>query len=60
VNACGIPAINLPCAPAKNGLPIGLQLATRFGADRLLLALAAQYEAAFPWKQLWPAIAFDA
>jgi aspartyl-tRNA(Asn)/glutamyl-tRNA(Gln) amidotransferase subunit A len=60
VNACGIPAINLPCAPAKNGLPIGFQLAARFGAERLLLDLAARYEAAFPWRQLWPAIAFDA
>jgi aspartyl-tRNA(Asn)/glutamyl-tRNA(Gln) amidotransferase subunit A len=60
VNACGVPAINLPCAPSRNGLPIGFQLAARFGADRLLLDLAARYEAAFPWKQSWPAIALDA
>jgi aspartyl-tRNA(Asn)/glutamyl-tRNA(Gln) amidotransferase subunit A len=60
VNACGIPAINVPSAPAKNGLPIGFQLAGRFGADRLLLDLAARYEAVFPWRQSWPAIALDA
>ena len=60
VNACGIPAINLPCAPSRRGMPIGFQLAARFGADRLLLDLAARYEAAYPWRQSWPAIALDA
>ena len=60
VNACGIPAINLPCAPSRAGLPIGFQLAAAFGADRLLLELAARYEAANPWRGRWPAIAFQA
>ncbi len=60
VNACGIPAINLPCAPAKNGLPIGFQLAARFGADRLLLDLSEKFEAAEPWRSRWPEIAFKA
>jgi aspartyl-tRNA(Asn)/glutamyl-tRNA(Gln) amidotransferase subunit A len=60
VNACGIPAINLPCAPSRAGLPIGFQLAAAFGADRLLLELAARYEQANPWRGRWPAIAFQA
>jgi aspartyl-tRNA(Asn)/glutamyl-tRNA(Gln) amidotransferase subunit A len=60
VNACGIPAINLPCAPSRAGLPIGFQLAAAFGADRLLLELAARYEAANPWRGRWPAIALQA
>lgn len=60
VNACGIPALNLPCAPSKRGLPIGFQLAARFGADRRLLELAQNYEDANPWRGRWPQIAFTA
>jgi len=60
VNACGIPAINLPCAPSRTGLPIGFQLAARFGADELLLDFAQRYEAANPWSERWPAIAYEA
>jgi aspartyl-tRNA(Asn)/glutamyl-tRNA(Gln) amidotransferase subunit A len=52
VNACGIPAISLPCAPSDGGLPIGFQLVGGFGADRALLDLAARYEAARPWRKL--------
>ncbi|OFW18190.1 MAG: amidase [Acidobacteria bacterium RIFCSPLOWO2_02_FULL_65_29] len=57
VNACGIPAINLPCAPSRAGLPIGFQLAARFGADAMLLEFAQRYEAANPWRDRWPALA---
>jgi aspartyl-tRNA(Asn)/glutamyl-tRNA(Gln) amidotransferase subunit A len=60
VNACGIPAINLPCAPSRRGLPIGFQLAARFGAERTLLELASRYEAVNPWRDRWPAIASSA
>jgi aspartyl-tRNA(Asn)/glutamyl-tRNA(Gln) amidotransferase subunit A len=58
VNACGIPAINLPCAASSRGLPIGFQLAAAFGADRLLLGVAAKFEEANPWRDRWPQIAF--
>src|SRR5205085_12532409 len=54
-NAAGVPAISLPCDQAQ-GLPIGLQLVGSFGADAKLLALAAQYERAHPWKDAWPPI----
>jgi len=57
VNACGHPAISLPCAPARAGLPIGFQLVGRFGADELLLDVAQQYETAHPWSGRWPELA---
>jgi len=59
VNACGIPAINLPCAPSRSGLPIGFQLAGAFGTDVLLLEMAMRYEQAQPWRSHWPAMAFQ-
>jgi aspartyl-tRNA(Asn)/glutamyl-tRNA(Gln) amidotransferase subunit A len=60
VNACGIPAISLPCAPSRRGMPIGFQLAARFGADRLLLDISEKFEAVRAWRDRWPEIAFKA
>jgi len=34
----GLPAVTLPAGRAANGLPLGMQLAARFGADEELLA----------------------
>lgn len=56
VNAAGLPALALPCAPSREGLPIGMQLVGRYGADDQLLDLGAAYEAAHPWAQRWPAL----
>jgi aspartyl-tRNA(Asn)/glutamyl-tRNA(Gln) amidotransferase subunit A len=49
-NAAGLPAIVLPCGFAQ-GLPVGVQLVAREGADDLLLALARQFERAHPWQR---------
>jgi len=57
VNAAGLPAISIPGAPAKSGLPIGIQLVGRFGEDVGLMALAAEYEEANPWSECWPEMA---
>jgi aspartyl-tRNA(Asn)/glutamyl-tRNA(Gln) amidotransferase subunit A len=57
VNACGHPAINLPCTPSRSGLPIGFQLIGRFGADEQLLAVAQLFEEANPWSERWPELA---
>ena len=54
VNVCGHPAISLPCAPSPSGLPIGIQLVGRFGADELLLEVAQRFEEANPWSGRWP------
>ena len=42
-NLAGIPAISIPCGMAE-GLPVGLQLMARQGADRSLLQFAKQTE----------------
>jgi len=48
-NATGQPAISLPLHWSADGLPVGVQLVARFGADDALLRLAAQLERATPW-----------
>jgi Asp-tRNA(Asn)/Glu-tRNA(Gln) amidotransferase A subunit family amidase len=40
----GMPALSLPAGKNAAGLPIGLQVAGRFGADEALLAWAAEME----------------
>jgi len=52
-NAAGLPAIALPCGMV-DGLPVGLQLVGRPGADAALLAVALRYEAQHPWAGAWP------
>ncbi len=44
----GVPAMSVPCAPAKNGLPVGLQVVARPLDEATMLAVAAACEAAFP------------
>ena len=54
-NLTGRPAISLPLhtvrldGPQSPELPIGVMLGGRFGADSLLLSLAAALEAVAPW-----------
>jgi len=56
VNAAGLPALALPCAPSREGLPIGMQMVGRYGSDDRLLDLGAAYEAAHPWADRWPSL----
>ena len=46
----GLPAISVPCAPTKAGLPVGLQLVTPALQEGRCLALAAAWEARAPLK----------
>jgi amidase/6-aminohexanoate-cyclic-dimer hydrolase len=48
-NASGHPAASLPLAWNAQGLPIGVQLAARFGDEATLFRLAGQLEQARPW-----------
>lgn len=51
-NVAGSPAVSLPAGHAPDGMPIGVHLSARRGHDRLLLELAAEYEAAHPFARI--------
>jgi len=55
-NITGQPAISLPLAWSKSGLPIGVQFVGRFGEEHVLLQLAAQIERAEPWRNKRPPV----
>jgi aspartyl-tRNA(Asn)/glutamyl-tRNA(Gln) amidotransferase subunit A len=55
-NVWGIPAISVPCGFTKNGLPIGLQLASAPWQGNVLLQAAHEYEQATPWHKMRPEI----
>ena len=40
----GGPAISVPCGLTPGGMPVGLQIASAPGRDKLVLRLAAAYE----------------
>lgn len=52
-NITGQPSISIPCGRTAAGLPIGLMITGRFGADAALLALAQAAEAALAEAGLW-------
>ncbi|MDJ0395812.1 amidase [Rhodococcus sp. G-MC3] len=55
-NASGGPAISLPLESTDGGLPIGVQLSADQGAERLLLELAFELEAAQPFRRIFDAV----
>lgn len=55
LNVSGNPAVSVPLHHgAVSGLPAGVQLVTRLGDEATLLRLAAQWEAAMPWRSRHP------
>ena len=40
INFCGFPALSMPCAKSRSGLPINLQVVGRPGADATVLRVA--------------------
>jgi amidase len=55
-NLSGQPAVSVPLHWTGEGLPIGIMLAGRMGAEPTLISLSAQLEAARPWRDRHPAI----
>ena len=53
-NLTGHPALSIPSGFASDGLPTGLQIVGRWGAETDVLRLASLMEQARPWAHLWP------
>ncbi len=50
------PSVSVPCGFMKSGLPAGLQISARPGADLQVLQLAQAYEQVTGWHQRMPAV----
>jgi amidase len=56
-NFCGNPAASIPAGMDSERLPVAVQAVGRPGAEKTLLALSAQLEAARPWAHRRPPVA---
>lgn len=55
-NMTGQPAVSLPIGMSSDGLPIGIQLAARYGDEATLIRVSSQLERAMSWHERKPAI----
>jgi amidase len=55
-NMSGQPAMSVPLAWSKDGLPLGMMFAAKLGDEATLFRLASQLEQARPWKDKRPPV----
>jgi len=55
-NWTGQPAASVPAGFSKSGLPVGLQIVGRHLDDVSVMQASAAFEAARPWRHIWPDI----
>ncbi len=53
----GWPSVSVPCGFTSEGMPVGLQISARPGADELALRVAHAYEQATEWHKRMPPLA---
>jgi len=53
-NVAGAPSISLPMGMSRDGLPIGIQFATKPGGERVLIELAFELERELEWYRNKP------
>ncbi|MER9032852.1 amidase [Mesorhizobium sp. M0730] len=53
-NITGQPSVSLPLAQSADGLPIGVQIVSRFGEEATLVRVARDLEEAIPWAARRP------
>ena len=58
VSLAGLPALSVPVGFGANGLPMGMQIAGRVGADASVLALGQAYHLATDWPGKRPDLRF--
>ncbi|MER9690203.1 amidase [Mesorhizobium sp. M0139] len=55
-NFTGQPSVSLPLSQSATGLPIGIQVVSRFGDEGTLVRIARDLEEALPWRHRRPTI----
>ncbi|MER9508657.1 amidase [Mesorhizobium sp. M0579] len=55
-NITGQPSVSLPLAQSADGLPIGIQIVSRFGDEATLVRVARDLEEATPWAARRPRV----
>jgi len=53
-NVNGLPTLSLPCGFSKEGMPIGMQVASGAFREATVLRVAHAYEQASPWSARRP------
>ena len=54
INMTGNPAASIPAGMTSSGLPVGLHIIGRIGAEDDVVAASAAFEKAYPWAHLRP------